>query len=387
MAESHRVVKPQHMEPVSPQNWMTGFFQGEQPRWQPGKGFLPRLLACAQTQRAHVLLVEQLLTQQETLELSPAVVRELATRQRQEFALEMLRREEVSRMVAALGEAGLPFLLFKGTPLAYTLYPDACLRDRSDTDLLFESRAAAEEAWQVLQDLGYERMNTPGGELVSYQFPCILRGGQVAEMLDVHWATSNAAELRPLSFRELWDQSIAVPSLGAAARSPCHEHALVLACLHRLAHVKDGEENRLIWLYDIHLLLQSLDEAQWQRFLACARDKGVAGACCDGVEHAADRFGISDRGALRREELRQLAALPGQHVVVHATMLERDIAQLRAAQGLRRVQLLGEYLFPPADYMQARYQPRWRWLLPWYYARRIAQGTGRRLRSHRDGSR
>ncbi len=366
---------------------MTSFFRGENLPWQPDREFLARLLVVAQTQRAHVLLVDQLLAQQEKLNLTPAIVRELTSRLHQEFALEMLRREEVSRVVASLDEAGLSFLLFKGTPLAYTLYPEACLRDRSDTDLLFESKAAAEAAWQVLQGLDYERMNTPGGDLVSYQFPCTLRGGQVAEMLDVHWATSNDVQLRPLSFPELWAHSVAVPGLGLSARSPCHEHALILACLHRLAHVKDGEENKLIWLYDIHLLLQSLDEGQWRRFLHCARDKGVAGACCDGVEHAAACFGTAQRGVHRLEELRQLAALPGQQVLVHATVLARDIAQLRATRGMRRLRLMREYLFPPVTYMQTKYQPRWRWLLPWYYARRIVQGTARRLCGHRAGSR
>lgn len=366
--------------------WITAFLGGDTPPLQGNRDFLSRLLDYGKRQRVHVLLTDELISRHRQLELPPANLRELNTRMHQEFALEMLRREEVSRVVTALGEAGLPFLLFKGTPLAYTLYREACLRDRSDTDVLFESKAAAEAAWLVLQGLGYERMNTPGGELVSYQFPCTLSGGQVAEMLDVHWATSNAAQLRPLSFRELWDQSIVVADFGVPARSPCHEHALVLACLHRLAHVKDGEENKLIWLYDIHLLLESLNDKQWQRFLACARDKGVAGACCDGAEQAVDCFGTQVRGVHRLEELRQLAALPGQQVIAHTTMLERDVAQLRSARGVKRLQLLVEYLFPPVAYMQTKYRPRWRWLLPWYYARRIVQGATRRLRDHRAGS-
>ena len=291
------------MESLSPYDWILRFVRGDQPPWQSDSAFLPRLLQCAQTQRAHVLLMSQLLAQGEKVGLPGAVTRQLTARLHQEFALEMLRQEEVKRVVAALENAQLPFLLFKGTPLAYTLYHDACLRDRSDTDLLFDSREAAESAWQVLQGLGYERMNTAGGALVSFQFPCVLRNGRVTEMLDVHWETSNAAQLRPLAFPELWAGAINVPALGPAANSPCHEHALLLACLHRLAHVKDGEENKLIWLYDIVLLLQSLDAEAWQRFLACAREKGVAGACFDGVERALDTFGAGQAGAPRLADL------------------------------------------------------------------------------------
>jgi hypothetical protein len=331
-----------------------------------------------------VLLLGELIARQGALDLPAPVRDELAARLRQEIALELFRREEVRRVVAALGAAGSPFLLFKGTPLAYSLYPEACLRDRGDTDVLVQSKAAAQEAWGVLQELGYERINTPDGELASYQFPCILRGSPVAEMLDVHWAISNTPALRVLSFAELWAHSIAVPELGPAARAPCLEHALLLACLHRLSHVADGDENKLIWLYDIHLLLETLDDDQWRRFLAAAGEKGIAGACWEGVKCAVACFYTPQGGLRRSEELRQLAALPDQQVAVPGTVLERDIAQLRAATGTgERLRLLREYLVPAAAYMQARYRPRWRWLLPWYYLGRIARGTNRRLRGRR----
>lgn len=367
--------------------WIRDLFADREPRWEGGREFLLVLLDYSKRHRFRVLLIDELMRRQEKMKLPLPVRDELVAHMRQEVALEILRCEEVCRVVAALNEAGLSYMLFKGTPLAYTLYPEACLRDRGDTDLLFASRGDAEQAWRVVREMGYKRMNSAGGELTSYQFPCSLNGGRVAEVLDLHWATSNDAALRVFSFEELRAGSVNVLSLCEGARSPCPAHTLVLACLHRLGHVKDGEENKLIWLYDIYLLVASLDDVQWQRFLSCARDKGVAGACYDGAEHAVACFGTAECGAYRLEELRQLAALPGQHVSAHATVLARDIAQLRSARGMRRLQLLAEYLFPPVTYMQTKYQPRWRWLLPWYYAQRIVQGTGQRLRGHWAGSR
>jgi len=49
----------------------------------------------------------------------------------------MARVVELREVLAALAGAGLPVLLLKGAALAYTLYPEPHLRDRSDTDLLF----------------------------------------------------------------------------------------------------------------------------------------------------------------------------------------------------------------------------------------------------------
>lgn len=366
----------------SPRSWVMAFLRGDAPIWSNGPEFVTRMLDCARPERAHVLLTEAMLSQREQSGLPGDVTDELVASLRQEFALEILRQETVSCLVAALAEAGLRCLLFKGTPLAYTLYPQACLRDRCDTDVLFESKAAADEAWLVLEGLGYERLNTPQGELVSYQFPCVRRSSQLTEMVDVHWASSNAVQLRPLSFHELWESSMPVPQLGAAARSPCHEHALVLSCLHRLAHVREDDGNKLIWLYDIHLLLLDLSDDQWIRFLACVEAKGVGSACLEGAERAQQYFSTVGCDG-RIDQLRVIASGPGQVVKVHGSVLERDLSQLSAATGWRqRLQLLREYLFPDRHYMRRKYQSRSACLLPYYYFKRIVSGIALRLREH-----
>ena len=60
---------------------------------------------------------------------------EIARLAREEALIEPFRREEVVRVLAALAAAGVPALVFKGTALAYTRYPDPALRPRLDTDL------------------------------------------------------------------------------------------------------------------------------------------------------------------------------------------------------------------------------------------------------------
>ena len=375
------------MVALAPRDWMFAYFRGEAVTWPDSPTFMQTLTECARAERAHVLLYQRLLVSREDTKLPAADAAAIAARYKQEAALEMLRQEEVRRVTDALTEAGLPFLLFKGTSLAYSLYPDACLRDRCDTDLLFASRQAAEEAWLALQALGYKRMNTVGGELVSYQFPCTFKMGSHTAMLDVHWAVSNSSQLRRFSFEELWEASVVVPQLGAAARAPCHAHALILACLHRLGHVKDGEHNKLIWLYDMQLLQENMDDTQWLQFMACIESKSLAGACLDGLEQAFEHFGAGAHAG-RLEEVRRLALLPGQQFDQQTSVLARDLAQLRDQPGLRlRLQLLGEYLFPSTDYMATKYHPRWRWLLPYYYVKRMVHGLWQRLHSHQQRGR
>lgn len=367
---------------MTSEEWLSRFFCSGVVAWQNEDTFLGNLLACARPERVQSLLTHLLLANHDSVKLPDAVFSQLLKRMRHASASEMLRQEEISRVVRELALAGLSPLLFKGTALAYSLYPQPYLRDRCDTDLLFAGRERAEAAWAVLRGLGYERMNAVDGELISYQFPCTLKRGGLTEMLDVHWATSNATQLRRFSFEELRDSAITVPELGPGALAPCHEHALVLACLHRLGHMIDGDQNKLIWLYDIHLLLNSLDENQWQRFAQCVRDKGLAGACLDGIEMAEQVFG-GCANMQRLDDIRELAECPDQQLRHHGSVLARDLAQLHQTSGLgQRCRLLMQHLFPSRDYMLQKYQPRWTWLLPYYYLRRIVSGGGRRFRDH-----
>jgi hypothetical protein len=62
------------------------------------------------------------------------------------------------------------------------------------------------------------------------------------------------------------------------------------------------------------------------------------------------------------------------------------LIELRALESWTlRAALLRERLFPPAAYLSAKYRsrtsPRSRWLLPWWYARRAAEGLWKAARS------
>ena len=67
--------------------------------------------------------------------------------------------------------------------------------------------------------------------------------------------------------------------------------ALAIACIHRVAH--HGDEQRLIWLYDIHLLAGALTAAEAEDFLSLAAAKRIRAVCARGCSLAHARFGTS----------------------------------------------------------------------------------------------
>ena len=303
---------------------------------------------------------------------------ELAARARAGVARELWCQTELIKMLDALGEAHVRPVLFKGTALAYTVYGAPALRPRLDTDLLIR-RQDVDAARRAMSRLGYTPLPHCDGEFLFCQFALAKadRWG-VAHVLDVHWKVSTQSLFANLlTYDELDVQAVPVAALGTTARAAGPLHALVLACVHPVIHHRNLD--RLIWMYDIHLLASSLAVPDLERFADLALAKGVGPICAHGLNLARSRFGTSipDRITSRlasagHDELTEYLR-PGRG-------WRHDF--LSNLRGLHcwgdRLRFAREVLFPSGDYMLASYRVRNHFvgiaLLPALYLHRNVRG-------------
>ncbi len=292
-------------------------------------------------------------------------------------ALDMLREEELIAVLAHLATAGIRTVLLKGTPLAHSHYAEPALRPRCDTDVLIPI-ADREAAACTLEAIGYRRENAVSGRLVSYQACFHRKAGSVDHVLDMHWRINNSQLFaRALRFDAAYARSVAVPRLGPWARALCPPHALLLACMHRASHLHadGGDGNRLIWLYDIHLLATALSAEEWQQFaaLCAATQTRRIGLDAFAATHTAfaTAFPAAVVGQMAASATGELSAQ-----YLNANRWRLLLTDLRGLATWRdRATLLRESCFPPAEYMLARYHLRSGWRLPWWYARRAIAGA------------
>src|SRR5207247_6924279 len=85
----------------------------------------------------------------------PAVEAELADAYRNNALRNALLAKELSRVLAMLGEEGVPVMPLKGTPLAESLFGDPALRVCADIDILVPTRYAT-HAFRLILSSGYE---------------------------------------------------------------------------------------------------------------------------------------------------------------------------------------------------------------------------------------
>jgi hypothetical protein len=287
-------------------------------------------------------------------------------------AAESLRIADLRELLAEFAKHGIPVVIIKGTSLAYDIYEAPELRPRGDSDLLIaESDLDATRA--LLLNLGYKAPLTSGDTLAVRQQSFSRRG----HVYDVHWDVTNSPVVRDaLPFAELIERAIAVPRIAANALAPSHADALLLACIHRVAHHHDTE--RLIWLYDIHLLREAMTAEEHAGFWRRAAERRVVTICKRSIELADAWFGGASRDDVVCEPaLDEPSAAYLDHDRRRAAVLGGELKALGWPSRLRR---LRELAFPPAAFMRQSFPAAPAAALPLLYVWRGARGVLRLFR-------
>ena len=306
-----------------------------------------------------------------------------------ERAMWELRHQQVlTEALESLVIAGLDSVLIKGSALAYSVYPSPAMRSRADTDIVIPTHQR-DAAFAALEASGFRREFGVIGEFVSYQrnFNKDLGDG-TSHTLDVHWKMNNSRVLAGLlSCEEALDDSIALPALSSKARATSPVHSLLIAVFHRASHIHnpyyvDGVPHyggdRLLWLYDIHLLANAFTPAQWLAFRSLVDDRAMSAVCLAALRAAQACLGTS----IPADVASALAGasqttLPARYIA--AGKLRQQWMDFRALDSwASRGRYLGELLFPGPGYMRGRYPGQDTWL-PWLYLRRAVTGAYRTL--------
>ncbi len=293
---------------------------------------------------------------------------------RQAVGWDIASRKSLTDAFDAIAAEGIDFLLLKGAGLAHLLYPAPHHRTRGDTDLLVADRETADRVHHLLEQQGYEKAVGIQGRFVSHQFACS-KPGPTGGTLDIHWRLSNSNLFgRKLQMAPLWAERRAVPALGPHAATLSPRHALIHALFHRAWHLGEGDPDRLIWLYDIHLLCRSYDAQAWDAFTAEVSRLGLQPICRDGLQ---DVSAILGTPLPPEVTLRLSAGTPsgplGQMALKRPGM-RRKLADLMSLPTWpERLGFVREHLFPDTAYMRQRFGANTPWQLAFAYLHRAAK--------------
>jgi hypothetical protein len=146
--------------------------------------------------------------------------------------------------------------------------------------------------------------------------------------------------------------------------------------VHRVAH--HFNDDRLVWLYDIHLLASRLSEREWVLFAERAHERGVSAIARESLMRAAGYF----QTTVPSHVIDRALASGSEHEAT-AAFLDHDRRQLTTflddfralARWSDRGRLVRQHLFPPSAYMREVYAPASTAPLGLLYVRRAIRGA------------
>ncbi|MDH7485529.1 MAG: nucleotidyltransferase family protein [Anaerolineae bacterium] len=186
----------------------------------------------------------------------------------------VLLSQELSLLLSALEEAGIPVVLLKGAILAKGLYPNPALRPMGDLDILVPREEMA-RLGALLEAIGYAWDGHCG--------PDKHRGyerqlGDVTIRMEAHWHLISEGyglqRCHDLDIGAFWGRAVRVMVEGRPALALSPEDTLLHLCLHQASHAL----GYILGYLDIHLFVHrvTIDRDLFVQRVVAARLKTAA---------------------------------------------------------------------------------------------------------------
>jgi hypothetical protein len=298
---------------------------------------------------------------------------------------------ELERIISELTKIGIQPVLLKGAALACMIYPQVALRPMNDLDLLIH-RDHLPQAIDCIRKLGYQPENEwlapeirRGYRSVFFYEANLDRDDPPPIHVELHWSlnSSEASYYYP-EVDWFWQRLDSAVISGSSAHFA--EDVFVLDetanTLFLAAHLmlKHGQykhglnRTRLIWSYDLHLILSNFDkQVDWNAIAQAAHRFHWTAAVGAALKNSQELFntrlpeGVLERlgspADWRSRRIERRSLRPVQ------TRLLNTLDDLSMIRWRWRLWLLGSLLFPSKEYMLWRYelQPGAPWLAYYPY--------------------
>jgi len=305
--------------------------------------------------------------------------------------------KELDILLEAFEENKIPTILLKGAYLARTVYPNPSSRPMGDIDILV-NRENLDKAIGLIQHLGYIENSPelrPGLREITRAFEHAIefRKDNVTKV-ELHWNLA-AGDSDWWKAPDLWAWSHTIPlppqdnnvPQGLTLDLPS---SILYLCVH--SALQHGlAQTRLIWLYDLHLLIQNNeDRIDWNNLIEMSVELEWSYAVWAVLDSARSLFSTQIPGTFL-EKIQRYGDKDAMLVRTKSTqrpVSDHVLTIISSLTTFHKAKLIFAYIFPSRKYILWRYQPkpRWMWLLHypirWW---RMAVDTSHYLRNHPPG--
>jgi hypothetical protein len=292
------------------------------------------------------------------------------------FAVHLQMERELAEALNAFRKRGIEALVLKGPGIGSMLYPHPATRPCGDLDLLVLPDSVI-ECRSILEGLGYKSLPVFEQERVlacDEEFSSIIPGRRRFK-IELHWDSHPFAGLKAKrKVADLFSRAVETSTPDLTFKTLHPVDALINAAIHLMKHYAGV---RLLWIYDIHLMLKRLTTKDEWELLKMLSDEWMALLPLErsfklvqvwtGQEPPEDfrdliQWYIPDKD--EQQEIRDAL-----HCGTDASSTLR-LSMPRQIGTVGKLRYFIRLIFPPAAMVRHGYPPSREWLLPISYIRR-----------------
>ncbi len=286
---------------------------------------------------------------------------------------------EATNVLKLLKKEKIDVVVLKGFSLAQQVYSAPYLRPKTDIDILIRAEDS-ENIKQIFQSLGYSNPRgwEPKAIINQFSYKKTLAKG-INVYFDIHLKISNSKRIENiLNYKDLLRSANTTTIDGINLINI--PHALTHAVFHLLGHKASGDMVKLIWYYDIYLLIKAATDNEKQELITLINNTGLANLMTNTLKLTAQYFPSKELAAL----LKELEYMPFDdnynYLLGNTSGVKGLWLTLQATNSLKeKVSVIKETAFPPPAEIYVKYGKHTKWPLSVLYIRRIISGSLRYL--------
>lgn len=294
-----------------------------------------------------------------------------------------LRLEELRNILDHLQAAGIPVVLLKGAALIHTLYEKSALRPMSDMDLLVLPEDM-QKAQQVLLLCGYAYVIASSIPKEFESEVAFQKSGPCTWLVEIHSSLLIAPHrLSDTQSAWFWNSKVKEDKNGREVWVFDLEAQLLHLSAHLWLHHGGGD---LLGMNDIYQLIrQNQGRIDWDKVLVI----GKAFEFLLPLQHVLPEAAANWKAPVPGDVLFRLAQMQpslrekrkfnkfwGEDQNYAETLVSGTMSYPDWKSRFRYARLI---IFPPAKYIQERYQVQKNWMIPYYYFYRLASRAAQQV--------
>lgn len=210
---------------------------------------------------------------------------------------------ELQQVLTAITEAHLPVMVLKGADLASTIYPRPELRHYGDVDLMVKPADLA-AVIAILERLGYHYHQEYRFETISKQRAAFVYVREVSLgflVFEIHISPHHNEFGIAFDTDSIWNRARPITVAGVAVQGMGLADLFLYLCWHYRSHAF----YRLIWLYDIAvLLLRCSNQLDWPLIQRLAQQQGLKATAYYCLQWCQQVFAVPLPDALQLEQFK-----------------------------------------------------------------------------------